>query len=63
MAKTLTPEDICRIEHDVMGDFTSVFELDKVEDVARKAVWAEGVRDMAVAIIDAMEREDGIQTK
>lgn len=60
MAKQLTTEDVYRIEHEVTSDLCSVFELDKDEDIARMAVWAEGVRDMTIAIINEMEKEDGI---
>lgn len=54
MAYRLTEEMVYKIEHEVMGDCLTTFEADTDEERARIAVWKDGVRDMACAVINAI---------
>lgn len=55
MAYKLTEEAVYKLEHMVLSDASSMFECDTDEERARLAMWAEGVRNMTSAVVDAIK--------
>lgn len=54
--KGLSTESLVyEVEHKLLGELVSTFELDKEKEIANLAIYSEGVRDMAVALVDAFK--------